>query len=199
VLPRSLLGADGFLGLDAIDGHRVTFDFGHSALAIEDDAMSSFFNWQSIVANSNSTWLQAHGEYGHLKSFDCEIDGVRAAAFIDSGAQVTIANSALAGALRASGDDVRDLGPIPITGVTGGQIKGRVLSIRKVRIGGLSFVTPILAIADLQIFDLWGLKNTPALLIGMNYLRTFSQVTIDYAQQKFRFELADNAPATARA
>jgi hypothetical protein len=48
-----------------------------------------------------------------------------------------------------------------------------------------------LAIADLQIFELWGLTKTPALLIGMNYLRSFSRVSIDYGREEFRFEMAD--------
>jgi predicted aspartyl protease len=189
-LPRGLLGADGFLGLDAIDGRSVTFDFARSVLKIETDDLHSLMNWQSFGSTANKTRVQAQGASGHLKSFDCKVDGVGAAAFIDSGAQITIGNSALAEALRANGMTNRDLGTIPITGVTGGLLEGRVMSIRKVHVGGLSFSAPILAIADLQVFDLWGLGQTPALLIGMNYLRTFSRVTVDYRREEFLFELA---------
>ena len=45
-------------------------------------------------------------------------------------------------------------------------------------------------IADLQVFDLWGLSQRPALLIGMNYLRQFARVSIDYALKEIRFDLA---------
>jgi hypothetical protein len=37
-----------------------------------------------------------------------------------------------------------------------------------------------LVIADLQVFDIGGLSRKPALLIGMNYLRQFAKVSIDY-------------------
>jgi hypothetical protein len=47
-----------------------------------------------------------------------------------------------------------------------------------------------IVIADLQIFRLWGLSDTPALLIGMNFLRQFSQVSIDYGRKELRFEMA---------
>jgi hypothetical protein len=45
-------------------------------------------------------------------------------------------------------------------------------------------------IADLQVFDIWGLSPKPALLIGMNYLRQFLIVSIDYGLKEIRFDLA---------
>jgi predicted aspartyl protease len=191
LLPRALLGADGFLGLDAIGDRSVIFNFTHSSLRIESDDIRSNLGWNLQGSSPRGSRVQAHGPSGHLKSFDCRVDGVDATAFIDSGAEITIGNSVLAEALLAHGRADRELGKILITGVTGGQLEGRIFSIRKVRMGGLWFGTPLLAIADLQIFDLWGLSRTPALLIGMNYLRTFSRVTIDYGREQFRFELAD--------
>jgi predicted aspartyl protease len=193
VLPRALLGADGYLGLDAIDNHSVTFDFKRHVLKIggshaENDSLS----WPRM------TTVSAQGTSGHLKSFNCRVDGVSAIAFIDTGAQVTIGNSALAGALREVGIRNRERGKIPITGVTGGLLEGRVIAIEKVRLGDLNFLTPVMAIADLQIFDIWGLRDTPALLMGMTFLRTFSEVTVDYGRKEFRFELAELA-AAARA
>ena len=189
ILPRFLLGADGYLGLDAIEGQSVTFDFVRHELKVERDKLDSLL--EPFDTQWNKTRVPARGSTGHLKSLDCKIDGVRAAAFIDSGAEVTIGNSALAKALFDEGAGSREVGRIPITGVTGGQMEGRIISINKVRMGGLRFVTPILAIADLQIFDLWGLTGTPALLMGMNYLRSFAQVTVDYGRNEFRFQFAD--------
>jgi hypothetical protein len=40
------------------------------------------------------------------------------------------------------------------------------------------------------VFDIWGLSNRPALLIGMNYLREFASVAIDYRLKEIRFDLA---------
>ena len=46
-----------------------------------------------------------------------------------------------------------------------------------------------IAIADLQVFDIWGLNDRPALLIGMNWLRHFKRVEVDYGRKDFRFEI----------
>src|SRR5579872_6019818 len=176
VLPRALLEADGFLGLDCIDGQAVTFDFKNESMRIAHPGAPPDF----AIPSPEVATVSAHGAYGHLKSFDCRVDGVAATGFIDSGAQITIGNSALADAVRDRRGHDLDLGKVPISGVTGGSALARVISIETVRLGGLRFSTPIMAIADLQIFDIWGLKDTPALLIGMNYLRDFTQVTVDY-------------------
>jgi hypothetical protein len=47
-----------------------------------------------------------------------------------------------------------------------------------------------MVVADLGIFSTWSLADEPALLIGMNYLSRFSQVTVDYKLKQFHFELA---------
>ena len=82
-----------------------------------------------------------------------------------------------------------------MTGVTGGIITGRVTTLKHVRMNALSFVNGNVAIANLQVFDLWGLSDRPALLIGMNWLRRFSRVSIDYGRKELRFELAKLAVA----
>jgi hypothetical protein len=50
-----------------------------------------------------------------------------------------------------------------------------------------------LVIADFKVFDLWGLAQRPALLIGMNYLVQFSKVSIDYGLKELRFDRASLA------
>ena len=52
------------------------------------------------------------------------------------------------------------------------------------RIGGVNFTQFGLAFAELHTFDLWQLQNQPALLIGMDLLRLFDMVTIDFARRQ---------------
>jgi hypothetical protein len=54
----------------------------------------------------------------------------------------------------------------------------------------VNFSDAVVAIADMQIFDVWGLSQEPALLIGMNFLRQFARVSIDYGMKEVRFDLA---------
>jgi len=188
VLPRALLAADGYLGLDAVDGYRVTFDFESHLLRVDRSEATA---QEAAVVMTSGVRLPASGEFGHLKTIRCSVDGIRATAFIDSGAQVTIGNPELARALLSQDAALhRTEGTIPLTGVTGGFVQGQVTSIQAVQLRELTFSIPQIVIANLQIFDIWGLRDTPALLIGMNYLNRFARVTIDYGTKQFRFDLA---------
>lgn len=186
VLPRAMLAADGYLGLDIIDGMRVTFDFKHHALEI--GAAQS--RAASYRLRPNEARLRTSGSAGHLRALDCAVARVPASAFIDSGAEVSVGNSALLTALLEHHDAQLEVGSLALSGVTGGQIFGRVTTIDRVRLQELEFTDCVLVIADLQVFDLWGLSQQPALLIGMNYLRQFARVSIDYGLKEIRFDLA---------
>ena len=64
-----------------------------------------------------------------------------------------------------------------------------VTALREVRIGRVTLSNCPIAIADLQVFDIWELNDRPALLIGMNWLRHFKRVEVDYGRKDFRFEV----------
>ena len=186
ILPRALLGADGYLGLDAIDGYRVTLDFKNRALEVSQARHMRYLDWDP----PDEALVPVVGRFGHLRSVNCRADGVRATAFIDTGAEVSVGNAKLLEALMAISPTYLKQGTVPLTGVTGGIVQGRITTISNVRLNSLTLEGCNIVIADLQIFDLWGLNQTPALLIGMNFLRQFSQVSIDYGRKELRFELA---------
>jgi predicted aspartyl protease len=192
VLPRQFLLVDGYLGLDAIGGNRVTFDFRRHLLKI-DPAKS-----RPDVAPAEDTTVTVitRGNGGRLRAGHCWIDGVPAAAFVDSGAEVSMGNTALKKALMARRAGVQELGPIILTGVTGGETVGQVIAIRRIHLQDMAVENDLLAISDTASFDAWGLADQPALLLGMNFLRQFDRVSIDYRRAEIRFELSDAAPLT---
>jgi hypothetical protein len=120
------------------------------------------------------------------------VDGITATAFIDSGAEVSAANEPLLAALaRRNPSCGGEMGSIHLIDVTGGEILGKVAMVKKIRLtAALTFTDCPLVIADFLVFDLWGLRQRPALLIGMNLLRQFARVSIDYGLQELRFDLA---------
>jgi hypothetical protein len=63
-----------------------------------------------------------------------------------------------------------------------------VAVVPNMRIGGISFTRFGLAFADLHTFDVWGLSDKPALLVGMDLLRLFSQVSIDFSLREVTFQ-----------
>ena len=186
-LSRSLLDADGYLGLDFLDGHRVTFDFRNHLLEVSEPRGRFSANW----VRGSEARIRASGSSGHLQALDCMVDGVPATAFIDSGAEVTAANGPLLVALARRNPDFRDVGSIRLIDITGGEILGQVAVANRIRLTeALIFTDCPLVIADFLVFDVWGLRRRPALLIGMNLLRQFGRVSIDYGLRELRFDLA---------
>ena len=186
VLPRTSLQTDGYLGLDAIDGHRVTFDFKNKTLVVGSPRPSRFVNW----SRPSEALVDLRGRFGHLRALDCSADGIRTTAFIDTGAEISVGNSRLFNALVEQSPTYFKLDTVPLTGVTGGLMHGRLTTVEKIHVGSVTFEPCNIVIADMQIFDLWGLTDTPAILIGMNFLRQFAQVCVDYGRKELTFELA---------
>jgi predicted aspartyl protease len=186
LLSRSYMGADGYLGLDAVDGSRVTLDFANRALKVARPRTLSAFD----VRRPNEAYVPVRGSMGHLRSLNCRVDGISCTCFLDTGAQISVGNSKLYQALLDDNPALRRLGMLPITGITGGVIMGEVIRIDNIRLHSVNFTDAVVAIADMAIFDVWGLSQQPALLIGMNFLRQFAQVSIDYGMKEIRFDLA---------
>ncbi|MEI9888770.1 MAG: retroviral-like aspartic protease family protein [Rhizomicrobium sp.] len=185
LLPRGLLGADGFLGLDMIDQQAVTFDFQNHRLTVAPSTHS-----EHAVYFFDEALVRVNGSRGRLTAVNTAVDGVRASAFIDSGAEISIGNSHLFDELARNGSRYVGSDVIHVLGVTGGTVQGRIVAVERIKLGPISFRNSVLVISDLPVFDMWGLGNRPALFIGMNFLRQTSAVTIDYGRKEFRFKLA---------
>ncbi len=190
ILPRTSLVADGYLGLDAINGSRVTFDFRDHTVTIE-QPKNAFIPDDPVAGSAH---IKARGSAGHLRVVDCLVDSVAATAFIDTGAEVSVGNPALYEALKSRNKGLKETSAMVLTGVTGGEVTGQVVPVTRIRLQGLAFTNGTLVMADVPDFDNWGLSERPALLIGMDYLRQFSRVSIDYRAKIIRFELSMAPP-----
>lgn len=189
VLSRAHLDADGFLGLDAIDGTRVTFDFARKQVSIYEHRE------YLILPEDLSARIDASGKGGHLRFTDGRVDGVATTIFIDTGAEVSVGNPALYAALRQGPTTPTELGVALLTGVTGGQLPGVVIPVKRIQLQALRFTDGTLVIADPPDFAAWKLDTEPAMLIGLDYLRQFAAVTIDYRDKAVRFNLSAITPS----
>ncbi len=186
ILPRALMQADGYLGLDAVDGSRVVLNFRDSLLEIDRARPAGLFR----ISRMDEAYVPVRGTMGHLRSMNCRVDGVSTTCFLDTGAEISVGNSKLFEAVMAEDPAHKVFGTVPITGITGGAIQGRIVAIDHIRLHSVNFADAVIAIADMQIFDVWGISKEPALLIGMNFLRQFAKVAIDYGMKEIRFNLA---------
>jgi predicted aspartyl protease len=186
VLPYEQLQVDGYLGLDILDGYRVSFDFRQGLLRLLDPRPV-----QALGPDMpREVPIRMSGSDGHLRSTDCIVDGVHCVAFVDTGAEISVGNERLLQRLRENDKAFGLTQSIALTGVTGGVVDGNVVPIKVMRLGELKFEDSAIAIADLQVFHLWGLQDRPCLFIGMNWLRRFNRVAIDYGRKELRFDLA---------
>lgn len=186
ILPRAFMDADGYLGLDAVDGSRVILDFQSHSLQIAHTRLTSSY----FISRAEEIAIPVRGSMGHLRALNCRVDGVNTTCFIDTGAQVSCGNVALLRGLAEENPNIEVVGTLPITGITGGAIMSKVVRVERIKLHGVTFSDAVVAIADMQVFDVWGLGREPAMLIGMNFLRQFSRVSIDYGAKEIRFDLA---------
>ena len=74
VLARAWLGADGYLGLNALDKRRVAFDFRHQTLTITEPRQFQIVG----AVRPDETVVPVQGHAGRLRAFNCRVDGVHA-------------------------------------------------------------------------------------------------------------------------
>ena len=108
---------------------------------------------------------------------------------VDTGAQVSIGNEALRKRLSKSG--VKRMGMVELESVTGEKLSGQYTIVRKLEVGGVTLKDLPVVFADSHAFDRLGLGGKPALLLGMNALRGFETVSIDFAKRKLRVVLPE--------
>ncbi len=187
VLAARHIGADGILGLDGLQDQRILFDFVTNQITIEDtDQARSRPKSREIV-------VTAKRRSGQLIFTDATIAGIKVNVIIDSGAQVSIGNRALQKRLQRRAKELGDDNLlIAVTGETLGVEFGR---LREFRIGRARFSSLLVAFADAPPFERFGLADKPTLLMGMDVLRKFDQVAIDFPNRKIHFLTPRNAPS----
>jgi len=177
---RADLGADGLIGLDLLHDRVVTLDFRHDRIEVSHRGYSSLDSLQAIGAV-----IPARQRFGQLTIIDAEAGRARMTCFIDTGADQSVGNDALRRAVQAQVPLDRWLSAqVMIHSATGQEVPGLVALVPGMRIGGVTFTRFGLAFANLHTFDIWQLQDQPALLVGMDLLRLFDEVTIDFASRE---------------
>jgi predicted aspartyl protease len=184
-LESAYLGANGILGIDTLQKRRIVMDFTKRQLSILAAGEREAYDPDTIIVTAKS-------RFGQLVLVDADVDGTPITVIIDSGAETTVGNSALR-TLLSKRKRKLEFFKTELLDVTGGKLPAEFASVGKIRIAGLTLFNPIVAFADAHPFKRYGLMNKPAMLLGMDTLRAFRRVSIDFAQRKVRFLLPDEA------
>ncbi len=182
ILPAAAIGGPGMLGLDRLEGQRLTLDFRRESLVIEPSGRS--FRDPGIVT------VKARRRDGQLTLVDADLAGIPLTALLDSGAQNTVGNHALRELATARHPDTR-WARMPIVSATGQSIEGEMADLPRLRVGGMHLPNWPVAFADLHTFRMWNLTRRPAILLGVDILSRFESVCLDFARDEVRFRLPE--------
>lgn len=181
VLPDSWLQADGYIGLDTLGENRIILDFKNHKLSVVHGGDASFGQSCSPGFGDVASRL-------HLRTRNCLVDQVNTTVFIDTGAEVTVGNYALLDALKHTEADFRFYrGAASLYGVTGGDKDGALLNFDKLRVADVALDDGNIVISPLPVFTHWKLTDKPALILGMDFMRRFDRIMVDYRGGAFRF------------
>ena len=84
---------------------------------------------------------------------------------------------------------------VDVHSVTGQSISGDYMFVRRLEIGGVELKDLAVIFANAHTFKKLGMQDKPAILLGMNAMRAFKKVSIDFANRKFRVVLPDHSSA----
>ena len=171
------IGADGILGLDSLQDLRVVIDFRNRTMTVGDA-------FEDAPGESFEIVVRARRKLGQMIITDARVDGVRTAVIIDTGAQGSVGNIALQRKMRG-----RSAGQSVSTDVNGVTTTSDYAFAGKVRIADLELSRVPLNFSDGPAFAALGLADKPALILGMQNLRSFDRVAIDFATREVMFDL----------
>lgn len=178
-LQQDYLGSHGLLGIDTLKGRRVVMDFAKRTLSVLRAGEKEQYDPDTIVVTARS-------KYGQLVLVDADVDGTPITVIIDSGAQNTVGNAPLR-ALLAKRNRKMQFFKTELIDVTGGRLGAEYAAVGHIRIAGIRVENAVIAFVDAHPFKRYGLLNKPAMLLGMDTLRGFRRVSVDFAQRKVRF------------
>lgn len=179
------LGAVGLLGIDTLSRHQVTIDFEKGTMAVRPSEKRK----RHISRQDDEIVVTAKSLFGQLIVTDAYYGATRIQVVLDTGSQVTMGNSALR---KRIGRRAGKTEPIQLTSVTGGKTHADYALVPDVRVGDVSFGSLPIAFADVAPFERFGLTKRPALLLGMDALRSFRRVEIDFPNRQVRFLMPRN-------
>jgi predicted aspartyl protease len=179
---QNLGGADGILGLDSLQDQRVLIDFDKQRIFVADSKQLGGDRGYEIV-------VKARRKLGQLIITGARLSGVNIDVIVDSGSQASVGNVALLERLRRT----HNVGENTLTDVNGHDLTTAVRIARDLQIDDMRIDGVPIMFADAPPFEMLGLKARPALILGINELKMFRRVAIDFPKRQVLFDLPRDA------
>ena len=175
-----LIGLDGLLGLDLLANQRLVMRFrgqGRSSINRSRPDHDQFLG----VVRPRVRFQPPQGGGAELMVVNALVRGQQVQAIVDTGAQVTLINPALAAAAEARPFQSRSAstGDMLVQSPTGRAALAQAMIVSSVHFDELVLDRLAVLMGDFHIFRLLGLADTPAMLMGVDVLGVFERVVID--------------------
>lgn len=170
------IGAPGMLGIDALQGRKIILDFDRKQMTLVPAKRHA----------GGDIIVRAQSRVGQLIVTKASFEGKPIAVVIDTGSWLSIGNSAM---LALTKKRPRNYGKVEVKSVTGRTFDADYVSVDDVKIGNIRIDQFALSFADVPPFTRFGLRDTPALILGMSSLQLFRRVEIDFVNREIAFTL----------
>ena len=180
VFRQNDIGAAGLLGIDALADQNIVMDFRANQMTIQPSADRD--QPGDIVVTGRS-------RYGELVLVDASVAGQDLYVVIDTGGQSSIGNSTLRRLVHAAAAAGSGPQQVDVLSVSGDKAEAQTDVLPRVRLGGIQINNLPIAYADIHTFDMLDLRDHPSMLLGMDVLRKFDRVSVDFKARRVRFLL----------
>ena len=172
---------DGILGMDMFKDRRIRFNFTRKTVEFDPTGRRP----QRLPVRVGVKLRQ-----GLLIEAEGRVGGVRARCVLDTGCDTTIINTALLNAIRSPAVmRRRNAVPPQIIGITNQELNGVWVNLPEIDLIGLRIRRLTAVSADPPVFSLWGLTETPAMLVGMDILSQVETLIIDYGRREVELRM----------
>jgi predicted aspartyl protease len=178
------IGGFGLLGIDSLEGRKVLLDFRKGTMEV----LPSIRKRGETVVEQGMLVVTATRRAGRMILSSADIGGTRVDIVLDTGTSTSIGNAALRRRLmakdRSTGYDTAQL-----RSVTGALMAADFTQIKEIKISDLAITNLPIAFGDDYVFGALQLTKRPAILLGMDALKVFDRVVIDFGNRKVGFDL----------
>ena len=182
VLEGDHLGAAGLLGLDSLHAKRLLLNFRTGRMEIG----ASRRAWR----DPDAIIVEAKRRKGQLILLHSDANGLKVNIILDTGTQLSVGNFALRDKLIRK-KRAPAMSEVSLISVTGDRLTGQLGRIGKIRMGPIALTDLPVMFADAQPFRELGLSDKPTLLLGIQALKMFDRVAIDFGRGKIDFLMPD--------
>ena len=179
LLDSANIGADGMLGVDSLQSQQVVFDFTKNTMSIVPAVR------KELSENNGAIVIYGRLLNGRLIVTHAKADGNDITVVLDTGSEVCVGNEAMRLRMAKHGP-LTDAGYVELQSGTGEKMPGQYTFVKKLTFGGVDLTRLAVVFANAHTFHDLGLDDRPALLLGMNAMRAFKKVSIDFAHQTFK-------------